>query len=451
MADNLFASAARDELSRRAPLAARMRPTTLDEIVGQDHLLGPGKPLRVLIERDRLSSAIVWGPAGTGKTTLANVIARATAKAFVALSAVTATVKDVRETVAVAQDRLGQHGQGTILFLDEVHRFNKAQQDALLPAVESGVLVLIGATTENPFFEVNPPLLSRSTLFRLEPLDDDAIAELLRRGLALERATVTEEALAHLITIANGDGRHALTTLEVAIVLASSRPSTAARAETAATVVELVDAEAAAGAKSLRYGEDEHYDVISAFIKSIRGSDADAGLYWLARMLEAGEDARFIARRLVILASEDIGMADPTSLLIANAAAHAIEFVGLPEAQLNLSQAVVHLATAPKSNRSYLALSRAQEAAKRTRGAGLVPGHLRDAHYKGAAKLGHGKGYVYPHDDPTGWVAQNYRPAEVADDVYYEPSDHGHESVIAERLGARPPRNSGEGISDERH
>ena len=450
MADDLFASAARDELSRRAPLAARLRPSTLDEIVGQDLVLGPGKPLRVLIERDRLSSAILWGPAGTGKTTLANVIARATAKAFVALSAVTATVKDVRETVAGAQDRLGQHGQGTILFLDEVHRFNKAQQDALLPAVESGVLVLIGATTENPFFEVNPPLLSRSTLFRLEPLDDDAIAELLRRGLALEKATATDEAIAHLITVANGDGRHALTTLEVAIVVAGSRASTAP------PVVELVDAEAAAGAKSLRYGEDEHYDVISAFIKSIRGSDVDAGLYWLARMLEAGEDARFIARRLVILASEDIGMADSTSLLVANAAAHAVEFVGLPEAQLNLAHAVVHLATAPKSNRSYLALSRAQEAARRTRGAGLVPGHLRDAHYKGAAKLGHGKGYVYPHDDPTGWVAQNYRPAEVADDVYYEPSQRGHEAEIAARLAARTTRGTngddmnGEGASDER-
>ena len=413
-----------------------MRPTTLDEIVGQDHVLGPGKPLRVLIERDRLSSAIVWGPAGTGKTTLANVIARATSKAFVSLSAVTATVKDVRETVAAAQDRLGQHGQGTILFLDEVHRFNKAQQDALLPAVESGVLVLIGATTENPFFEVNPPLLSRSTLFRLEPLDDDAIAELLRRGLALEHATVTDEALAHLITVANGDGRHALTTLEVAIVLASSRASITS------PVVELVDAEAAAGAKSLRYGEDEHYDVISAFIKSFRGSDVDAGLYWLARMLEAGEDARFIARRLVVLASEDIGMADSTSLLVANAAAHAVEFVGLPEAQLNLAHAVVHLATAPKSNRSYVALSRAQEAARRTRGAGLVPGHLRDAHYKGAAQLGHGKGYVYPHDDPTGSVEQNYRPAEVADDVYYEPSQRGHEAEIAARLAARLPRGT---------
>jgi putative ATPase len=433
--EDLFASAARDQLRARAPLAARLRPTSIDDIVGQDHILGPGKPLRVLIERDRLTSAIIWGPAGTGKTTLAHVIARATAKAFVALSAVTATVKDIRETVAAAQDRLGQYGQGTILFLDEVHRFNKAQQDALLPSVESGVLVLVGATTENPFFEVNPPLLSRSTLFRLEPLDHDAIAELLRRGLDVEHASITDEALAHLVHIANGDGRHALTTLEVAVALAAARGERAG--STSAPVVELADAEAAAGAKSLRYGEDEHYDVISAFIKSIRGSDVDAGLYWLARMLEAGEDARFIARRLVILASEDIGMADSMSLVVADAAARAVEFVGLPEAQLNLAHAVVHLATAPKSNRSYLALSRAQEAARRTRGAGLVPTHLRDAHYRGAAKLGHGEGYVYPHDDPTGWVAQNYRPAEVADDVYYEPSEHGREAVIAERLAAR--------------
>jgi putative ATPase len=435
---DLFASAAREQLQARAPLAARMRPTSLDDIVGQSHILGPGKPLRVLIERDRLTSAIIWGPAGTGKTTLANVIARATSKAFVSLSAVTATVKDVRETVAVAQERLGQYGQGTILFLDEVHRFNKAQQDALLPAVESGVLVLIGATTENPFFEVNPPLLSRSTLFRLEPLDHEAIGELLRRGLAVEGASITDEAMAHLVNIANGDGRHALTTLEVAIALAAAR----AAHQGGEAVVELADAEAAAGAKSLRYGEDEHYDVISAFIKSIRGSDVDAGLYWLARMLEAGEDARFIARRLVILASEDIGMADSMSLVVADAAARAVEFVGLPEAQLNLAHAVVHLATAPKSNRSYLALSRAQEAARRTRGAGLVPMHLRDAHYRGAAKLGHGKGYQYPHDDPTGWVEQNYRPAEVADDIYYEPSEHGREAVIAERMAARRRANS---------
>jgi len=413
-------------------------------VVGQRHLLAEGAPLRSLIEADRLSSVIFWGPPGTGKTTIAKVIARVTSKAFEQLSAVSAGVKDVREVLERAERRLGEHDQSTILFLDEVHRFNKAQQDALLPAVESGVLVLIGATTENPFFEVNPPLLSRSTLFRLEPLDDEAIAELLRRGLALEHATITDDALTHLTTVANGDGRHALTTLEVAIVLAASRAATT----TSTPVVELIDVEAAAGAKSLRYGEDEHYDVISAFIKSIRGSDVDAGLYWLARMLEAGEDARFIARRLVILASEDIGMADSTSLLVANAAAHAVEFVGLPEAQLNLAHAVVHLATAPKSNRSYLALSRAQEAARHTRGAGLVPGHLRDAHYKGAAQLGHGKGYVYPHDDPAGWVAQNYRPAEVADDVYYEPSDHGHEAVIAARLESR--RREHQGDSDER-
>src|SRR3954452_16722121 len=418
---DLFAAAADDRLARQAPLAARMRPSVLDDIVGQDHLLGRGRPLRTLIEADRLSSVILWGPPGTGKTTLAQLIAHTTAKAYVQLSAVTATVKDVREVAQGAKDRLGQRDQGTILFLDEVHRFNKAQQDALLPSVESGLLVLIGATTENPYFEVNPPLLSRSTLFRLEPLGPEAVATLLHRGLEVEGATIEPEALDHLVDRAAGDGRHALTSLEVAVALARERGEPA--------VVDLADAEAALGTKALRYGRDDHYDVISAFIKSIRGSDPDAGLYWLARMLESGEDARFIARRLVILASEDIGAADPMSLLVADAAAHAVEYVGLPEAQLNLAQAVVHLAAAPKSNRVTVALGRAR-ADVRERASGEVPNHLRDAHYQGAKSLGHGKGYVYPHDDPTGWVAQQYQPAELEGRHYYEPSGHGAEAAL---------------------
>jgi putative ATPase len=409
---DLFAAAAEERLARRAPLAARMRPTSLDEVVGQDQLLARGRPLRTLIEADRLSSVILWGPPGTGKTTLAQLIARSTAKRFEQLSAVNASVKDVREVIAAAEARLGQHEQGTILFLDEVHRFNKAQQDALLPSVESGLLVLIGATTENPFFEVNPPLLSRSTMFRLEPLDDDAVAELMRRGLEFEGATADDDALAHLAGRAAGDGRHALTLLEVAVALAG------ARAESNHPNVTLADAEDAASAKALRHGRDAHYDVISAFIKSIRGSDVDAGLYWLARMLEAGEDARFIARRLVILASEDVGMADPMGLVMADAAARAVEFVGLPEAQLNLAHAVAYLALAPKSNEVIAALGRAIEDARRP-GIGSVPMHLRDAHYRGARTLGHGAGYVYPHEDPVGAESQEYRPDEVAGNIYW--------------------------------
>ncbi|MEJ5254658.1 MAG: replication-associated recombination protein A [Acidimicrobiales bacterium] len=424
-ADDLFAAAAEDQLARQAPLAARLRPATLDQVVGQEHLLGEGRPLRALIEADRLSSVILWGPPGTGKTTIAQLIARTTAKAFEQLSAVSASVKDVREVIERARDRLGQHGQGTILFLDEVHRFNKAQQDALLPAVESGLLVLIGATTENPYFEVNPPLLSRSTLFRLEPLSVEAIDILIDRGLAAEQATIDEEARALLVERASGDGRHALTSLEVAAALATQR-SWPPR-------VTVDDVEAALGTKALRYGRDDHYDVVSAFIKSIRGSDPDAGLYWLAHMLEAGEDARFIARRLVILASEDVGMADPMGLVVADAAARAVELVGLPEAQLNLAHAVLYLATAPKSGSVVQALGRAA-ADVRDRGGGEVPRHLRDASYRGAKALGHGEGYRYPHDDPRGWVEQEYRPPTVSDHRYYEPSGRGYEAEVAERL-----------------
>ena len=423
MSDDLFSEAAREHLKSRSPLAARLRPRDLDDVVGQEHLLAPGRPLRALIETDRLSSVILWGPPGTGKTSVARLVATSTNKRFEELSAVAASVKDVREIIAGARQRLGEQQMGTILFLDEVHRFNKAQQDTLLPAVEEGLIVLIGATTENPHFEVNPPLMSRSTLFRLHALDELAVAELIKRGLEIESATADEDAIAHLGARSGGDGRHALTGVEVAVALAADRGRP--------IHVVLADAEAAVDAKAVRYGRDGHYDVISAFIKSIRGSDADSGLYWLARMLEAGEDARFIARRLVILASEDIGMADPQSLLVANAAAHAVEFVGLPEAQLNLAHAVVHLATAPKSNRVTTALGAARAAARRS-GTGEVPVHLRDAHYSGAASLGHGDGYAYPHDDPSGLVPQDYRPSEVADLVFYRPTNHGREGRLKE-------------------
>ncbi len=421
MPDDLFGASADAALARRSPLAARLRPQRLEDVVGQSHLLAPGRPLRTLIESDRLSSVILWGPPGTGKTTLARLIASQTEKVFEELSAVTASVKDVREIIAQARHRLGERGVGTILFLDEVHRFNKSQQDTLLPAVEEGLLVLVGATTENPHFEVNPPLMSRSTLFRLNALTDSDIAELIRRGLAEEHASADDDAIDHMAARSGGDGRHALTSTEVAVALAAQRATP--------VNVTLADAESAVDSKAVRYGRDGHFDVASALIKSIRGSDADAGLYWLARMLEAGEDARFIARRLVILASEDIGLADPQSLLIADAAARAVEFVGLPEAQLNLAQAVIHLATAPKSNRVTKAISAALDDA-RSAGAGEVPAHLRDAHYRAAAGLGHGEGYIYPHDLPEGWAPQSYRPAEVDGHVYYRPSDHGAEATI---------------------
>ena len=426
---DLFSSAAEDRLRAQAPLAARLRPRTLDEVVGQEHLVGPGRPLRRLVEQDRLTSAIFWGPPGTGKTTLALAVAGTTRRAFEQLSAVTAGVKDVREVIERARQRLGEHGRGTILFLDEIHRFSKAQQDALLPAVEDGTLTLIGATTENPFFEVNAPLRSRSTLFRLEPLDRAAIETLIGRGLQAEGTSADPGAIAHLADRAGGDGRQVLTALEVACALAHPGP------------VGPEHVEAALGTSALRYGRDDHYDVVSAFIKSMRGSDPQAAVYWLARMLEAGEDARFIARRMVIFASEDVGMADPQALVIAVAAAQAVEHVGLPEAQLNLSQAAIHLATAPKSNRAALAIWDARSAV--SQGAlGEVPAHLRDAHYQGAKQLGHGVEYRYPHDDPSGWVDQQYLPDPLVDRRFYEPSAHGHEAEIAESmLRRRRPRD----------
>ena len=421
MTDDLFAAAAEKRLSERAPLAARLRPKTIDDVVGQEHLVGPGRPFRILVETDRLTSALLWGPPGTGKTTMALAVAGTTESAFEQLSAAAAGVKDVRETIERARYRLGERGQRTILFLDEIHRFSKSQQDALLPAVEDGTLTLIGATTENPFFEVNAPLRSRSTLFRLEPLDRAAIEVLVARGLTAEATTADDDAVKLLIDRAGGDGRQVLTALEVACALSNYAH------------VELAHVEAALGTSALRYGRDDHYDVVSAFIKSMRGSDPDAAVYWLARMLEAGEDARFIARRMVIFASEDVGLADSNALQVAVAAAHALEHVGLPEAQLNLSQAAIYLATAPKSNRSALAIWNARSAV-RDGAVGEVPPHLRDSHYKGAEELGHGTEYEYPHDHASGVVDQNYLPDDLLGQTWYTPSEHGQERAIGDRM-----------------
>ncbi len=428
MKDDLFSAAATERLRAQAPLAARMRPRTLDEIVGQKHLVAKGSPLRVLIEADRLSSVIFWGPPGTGKTTLAEVVALTTQRYFERLSAVSAGVKDVRESIERAADRLGQFGKGTIVFIDEIHRFSTSQQDALLPSVESGVITLIGATTENPYFEINSPLRSRSTLFRLEPLLVEDVRILLDRGAVAEGVRVETDALDALANRCGGDARQALTALEVACALASEKNETLTTSHV----------DAALGVSALRYGRDDHYDVVSAFIKSIRGSDPQAGLFWLARMLESGDDAKFIARRLVILASEDVGMADPNALVVAVAAATALEHVGLPEAQLNLAQAVVYLATAPKSNRVALAIWSAREDVRKGVSS-EVPAHLRDGHYEAAKEFGHGVGYIYPHDDPRGWVSQQYLPDEANGSIsrqtsYYTPSDHGLEAEIAERI-----------------
>jgi putative ATPase len=423
--DSLFDEAEQRAAQAAAPLAVRMRPKTLDEVIGQKHLTAPGTPFRNLIDNDAPMSLLLWGPPGTGKTTLAYVVSEMTSRRFTEISAVTAGVKDVRAAVDAARRELGLSGRQSLLFVDEVHRFSKTQQDALLPAVENRWVSFIGATTENPSFSVVSPLLSRSLLLTLQPLQDNDIRELVARALADERGlagtvTLEPDALDHLVRLSGGDGRRALTYLEAA-ALSSSHIDTD-------TLERAVDRAA------VRYDRDgdQHYDVISAFIKSIRGSDADAALHYLARMIEAGEDPRFIARRLIVHASEDIGMADPTALQIAIAAAHAVEFVGLPEARINLAQAVIHLALAPKSNAVIKAIGAAQ-ADVRAGLLGAVPVHLRDAHYAGASRLGHGEGYVYPHDLPEGIVAQQYAPDVVAARTYYEPSTHGMESRYSER------------------
>ncbi len=423
--ESLFDSAAEEATPQ--PLAVRMRPRTLDEVLGQRHLLGQGTPLRRLVESEAPMSLFLWGPPGTGKTTLAYVVAGVTKRRFVEISAVSAGVKDVRAAIDNARRELGMTGRQTVLFVDEVHRFNKAQQDALLPAVENRWVTFIGATTENPFFSVISPLLSRSLLLTLESLSDDDIRAVLERAVTDERGlagrnTLAPEALEHLVRLAGGDARRSLTYLEAAALLAGD------------ITVEVV--EKAVDKAAVRYDRqgDQHYDVISAFIKSMRGSDADAALHYLARMIEAGEDPRFIARRIVIFASEDVGMADNTCLQTAVAAAQAVQLIGLPEAGINLAHAVIHCALAPKSNAVVKAIGAAGEDVRRGL-IGQVPGHLRDAHYPGAAKLGHGKGYKYPHDFEHGLVRQDYAPEEVRERRYYEPTRHGAEAGVAERWG----------------
>ncbi len=426
---SLFDQQASSILIAQAPLADQLRPRTLDEMVGQQHLVGVGAPLRKLIESDKPASILLWGPPGTGKTTVVSILASTTQRAFISLSATSSGVRDVRQAVDAAKERLGYESRGTILFVDEIHRFSSTQQDSLLDAVEKGVISLVAATTENPYFSVVPPLLSRMTLFRFKPLSQEALTDLVYRALRRLQADCDEEALELLLAVANGDARAALGVLEVAASLYESEgahSTTPAKVHINSTLIH-----EAAGARYAHGGRDSHYDEASAFIKSIRGSDIDAGLFWLARMLDRGEDPRFIARRLVILASEDVGLADPNALGIAVAAAHAVELVGLPEAQLNLAEAVIYLARAPKSNRVTTALAKASQDVKSLAASGPqgeVPPHLRGTGYKGASRLGHGEGYRYPHNFEGGVVEQQYRPPGAEGHVYYEPSGYGEET-----------------------
>ena len=442
----------------RAPLAVRMRPRTIDEVLGQDHLLTPGAPLRVLAGENAgpagPSSVILYGPPGTGKTTLAHVIARAPGRKFVELSAITAGVKDVRAVMDQALLDRDMYGTTTVLFLDEIHRFTKAQQDALLPGVENRWVILVAATTENPSFSIISPLLSRSLLLRVHSLEQSDIEQLIDRALADSRgfdgaAVIDEDARAHLAAVSGGDARRSLTSLEAAAAIAFSEaeaagnaPAETGPAETGAEETDpaapvritLAHATEAVDRAAIRYDRsgDQHYDVVSAFIKSMRGSDADAAVHYLARMLEGGEDPRFVARRIMILASEDIGLADPQALQVATAAAQSVALVGMPEARIILSQAVIYCALAPKSNAAYNAINRAI-ADVRAGASGQVPVHLRDAHYAGAKQFGHGDGYIYAHDAPGHVAAQQYLPDTLRGTVYYEPTQHGFERTLTER------------------
>ncbi|HHU82026.1 MAG TPA: replication-associated recombination protein A [Firmicutes bacterium] len=439
---DLFRAAGERQRRKEAPLADRMRPKTLDEFTGQEEILGPGKLLRRSIEADRLGSMILFGPPGTGKTSLALLIAGYTQARFERLNAVTSGVTEVRKLIQEAGERLALYGQKTVVFLDEIHRFNKAQQDALLPAVEDGTILLIGATTENPYYELNAPLLSRCRLFRLSPLKRGDVEAIIRRaladrenGLGEYKVELTAGAMEHLLDVAGGDARTALNGLELAVL--STGPATDGIRYITPEIIE-----DSVQQKVIRYDKngDEHYNTVSAFIKSLRGSDPDAALFYLARMLAAGEDPRFIARRMVIAAAEDVGNADPRALTVAVAAAQALEMVGLPEGRIPLAQAAVYLATAPKSNAAYLGIDRAM-ADVQSQETGEVPLHLRDASHPGSKMLGHGKGYLYPHDYPGHYVRQQYLPDPVKDKVYYQPSDQGYEKEIRKRMVERGKNN----------
>lgn len=432
---NLFDYMRMNTMERESPLASRMRPVSLDEVVGQKHIVGKDKLLYRAIQADQLGSIIFYGPPGTGKTTLAKVIAHTTSANFQQINATVAGKKDMEEVVKEAKDALGMYGKKTILFVDEIHRFNKSQQDYLLPFVEDGTLILIGATTENPYFEVNGALISRSQIFELKPLEKEDIKELLsravcdqERGMGSYQAVVEEDALEFLSDVANGDARAALNAMELGIL-------TTERGSDGKIHINLSVAEECIQKRVVRYDKDgdNHYDTISAFIKSMRGSDPDAAVYYLARMLYAGEDIKFIARRIMICAAEDVGNADPQALTVAVSAAQAVERIGMPEAQIILSQAVLYVAAAPKSNSAVMAISEAMEAVK-TGKTMPVPVHLQDKHYKGAEKLGHGAGYRYPHDYPNHYTKQQYLPDGMEGRCFYHPSDQGYEKTITQHL-----------------
>mgnify|MGYP001013250850 CR=1 FL=1 len=432
---DLFDYMRTNTMKSEAPLASRMRPETLEEIVGQQHIIGKDKLLYRAIQADKLGSVIFYGPPGTGKTTIAKVIAHTTKAEFTQINATVAGKKDMEDVVRQAKDNLGMYGKHTILFVDEIHRFNKSQQDYLLPFVEDGTLILIGATTENPYFEVNGALLSRSIVFELKALEPADIKQLLKRaltdmekGMGAYQAVADEDALDFLADIAGGDARNALNALELGIL-------TTEKSEDGKIHITLEVASQCIQKKVVRYdkGGDNHYDTISAFIKSMRGSDPDAAVYYLAKMLDAGEDIKFIARRIMICASEDVGNADPQAIQVAVSAALAVERIGLPEARIILSQAATYVASAPKSNAAYVAVDEAQEAV-RLKGNFTVPSHLRDCHYSGAEKLGHGDGYKYAHDYPNHYVKQQYLPDELVGQTFYHPTDIGYEKVIGDRL-----------------
>ncbi|HKM22210.1 MAG TPA: replication-associated recombination protein A [Lachnospiraceae bacterium] len=432
---DLFEYVRENNMEKDSPLAARLRPTTLDEVVGQKHILGEDKLLYRAIKADKISSVIFYGPPGTGKTTIAKVIANTTSSVFKQINATVSGKKDMEEVVEEAKKTLGMYSKKTILFVDEIHRFNKAQQDYLLPFVEDGTIVLIGATTENPYFEVNGALISRSNIFELKPLSSDEVREILTRavydkekGMGAYNAVIEEDALEFLSDIANGDARNALNAIELGIL-------TTERSEDGKIHVTLDVASECIQRRVIRYDKsgDNHYDTISAFIKSMRGSDPDAAVYYLAKMLYAGESVTFIARRIMICASEDVGNADPQALTVAVSAAQAVERIGMPEAQLILAQAVTYIATAPKSNAASNAIWEASQAVAETQNA-AVPAHLQDAHYKGSAKLGHGVGYKYAHNYPNNYVNQQYLPYELSGREFYHPSGNGYENKIKEHM-----------------